>query len=162
MIRNKWFAGASFILLIVLIGFIIERLIFISSADTTKGTVISVSSYNGRCGGGRRSRSYSCTKFESTIEYSTKDGTQHTFSVSSGRARGQNAPVSKSRLREGKAVPVIYDPNNPAKVYEDTIWGVWGMHIAIFFFQIGTFISSLFSPSSQKTQQTATAASPHA
>jgi hypothetical protein len=150
VIKNKWFAGISFILLIIFAGFVIERLAFIRSADTTDGTVISVDSRNGRCGGGRRKRSYACTRFESTVEFVSKSGARYTLLVSSGSARGQNQPRSKARLQEGSLVPVIYDPTNPASVYENTVWGVWGMPILLFFLQIGTFIASFFSPNTQK------------
>jgi hypothetical protein len=143
VIKQPWLAAVSLILFIVLAAFVIERLWFLETAARTNGNVAEVTSYNSRCGGGRRNRSYSCTKFKAYIEFYANLGVMHRFSVSAGRKRGSNQSISYSRLAPGQNVPVVYDPKKPQKAYEDTLWGVWGTPIILFFGQIITFFSSM-------------------
>lgn len=82
---------------------------------------LSVSATNGRCGGGRRRRSYSCTKFHALIQFYSTSYEKGTLRVSARIARGQGMATSNASYRSGQTVPVIYDPSNISNVYEDSI-----------------------------------------
>lgn len=144
MIKQPWLASIAGIFFIVFAWYVYNRVIFLQTAEKTTGTVIKVSAYNGRCGGGRRRRSYPCTKFHADIMFHDLKGASYRFNVSSGSSRGDNQPISYSRLKLNSAVPVIYDPKNPTTVYEDTLWGVWATPIFLFFAQVASFFGSLF------------------
>ena len=144
MIKQRWLAGLSGILAIVLAGYILERLWFLQRAQRTTGWVIDVSSYDSTCGS-RRHR-YSCTKYTAKIQFNAGSLGLTVFSVSAGSTRGYGMPVTRASMQPRQTVPVVYDPKNPSKAYQNTFWGVWGGPVGVFFFQIMTFIGSLFNP----------------
>jgi len=45
---------------------------------------------------------------------------------------------------------VVYDPKSPSTAYVDTLMGVWGFPLVLFFAQIITGITSLFKPRRRK------------
>lgn len=145
IIKNTYMAYISLALLAVLIWYVGDRILFIQSAEHTIGQVVEVSAYNSRCGGGRRKRSYSCTKFTAKIEFRAQTNQIHHLKISAGRSRGHNQPISHSRIKVKDRIAVIYDPEAPNKAYEDSFMGIWGTPIIIFMAQISTFFSSLFS-----------------
>ncbi len=145
MIKTPWLFFLSFIIGAIAVGFAVERLIFISSAQKTIGQVIGLESYNDRCGGGRRRRSYACTKFTANIQFFDRQGSRYEFQSSAGSSRGSNRSIDNADYSVGVGVEVIYNPKNPKKVYVNTIFGVWGIPIVLFFTQIGALISSFFS-----------------
>jgi hypothetical protein len=148
MIKQPTYALISLVLLVVVAGYAIERLMFLKRAEYTTGKVIDVTSYNGRCGG-RKSR-YSCTKFNASVEFLTGERSRYTFRISAGNARGHNRPLEDAKVVVDDQVPVVYDPRNPSKAYENTTWGVWGNPIMILILQLGSFFTSLSEPRRRK------------
>ena len=146
MIKQPWALAISGIFLFIAVYYVVERAFFIMSAEKTLGSVVKVESYNSRCGGGKRRSKYDCTKFTSYVRYFNLKNSPYEISLSSGSSRGHNQPDSYARLKMGESVPIIYDPKNPAKAYEDTIWGVWGVPIMLFFGQICSFLISISQP----------------
>lgn len=148
MIKQPLYAVISLVLLVVVAGYAIERLAFLKRAEHTTGTVINVTSYNSRCGG-RRSR-YSCTKFNASVDFLTRESSKYTLKISVGSSRGHNQPLEYADVKVNGQVPVVYDPQNPSKAYEDTTWGVWGTPIMILIFQLGSFFTSMSEPKRRK------------
>lgn len=142
MIKRPIYLVISLILLVIVLGYSVERVLFLQSAQKTMGKVISLSAYNSRCGG-RRNR-HSCTKYDATVEFFTTDGVKWLLPISAGSHRGHNMPVSYADHKVNQPIPVIYSPTNPKKAYEDTLFGVWGGPLMLLFAQIGTFFSSFF------------------
>ena len=145
MIKQPVYALISALLLAVVLWFVVDRLIFLHSAQRTTGTVVGVTAENDRCGG-RRTR-YSCTQFHAVVEY-RPEGQQGRFrlNISAGSARGHNQPVSRADVQVNSAVPVAYNPRKPGESYEDTIFGIWGAPLMAFLFQVGAFVTSLTEP----------------
>jgi len=146
MIRQPLSLAFAGLLAVVLIGYVIERMIFLSTAVKASGTVISVDAHNGRCGGGRRRAKNPCTKFNSTVEFQASNGRPYRFSVSSGSTRGSDKPTSNARLKIGAAVPVVYSPKDPSKAYEDSLWGVWAIPIFLFVGHLAALVASFMEP----------------
>jgi hypothetical protein len=145
MIKNPIFAAISGILLLVVIGFVVERLRFLDSAQKTVGQVSEVRSHNTRCGSsGKGKKKYPCTKYDATVDYSAP-GYSETFhlELSAGSARGTGQPLSEADYKRGDAVKVVYDPKNPSKAYQDSLFGVWGAPIVLFVVQLATMFGSL-------------------
>lgn len=146
VIKHRWLAAISLILLLLALGFAIDRILFLKTATETQGTVISVDSSNGRCGGGKRRRSRPCTRFVSIVQFADLEARPQQLSISSGSRRGHDQPSTYSRLPIGKSVSILYDPNDPSKAFENTTWGVWGIPLMLLFGQLITFVISLMEP----------------
>ena len=132
-----WF---SMVLVVVVLGFVADRALFLLHAVHTTGDVVDLSAANGSCSCGRRC-SYSCTKFKAQVSFQASD-TPAALWVSAGSAHGYDCPVAQARYGIGATVPVIYNRHNPAEAYRDTFMDVWGTPLMALFFQIVTLISS--------------------
>lgn len=141
MIKQPIWAIASLVALLIIGGFVVDRCIFLHTAEHTIGRVLALNSYDSRCG--RRRSRYNCTKFDATVEFSTKAAARYTLEVSAGSARGYHQPLSSASLRVNEGVPVVYDPNKPTRAYEDSLWGVWGTPIMLAVFQITSLFVSM-------------------
>lgn len=124
MIKSRLIFAIAVLLAVVTVYFVIDRLAFIARAEKTTGTVLSVDASNSRCGGGKRRRSYACTKFHAEIEFEAADRS-YTFSVSAGSSRGHNQPESRAHHQVGETVAVAYNPNDPDEVYRDNWFDIW-------------------------------------
>ena len=144
MIKQPWLFGISMVLLLVAGGFATERLWFLSHAEKVQGTVVEITAQDGRCGGGgKRRRSYTCTRYTAHIQFATRNGGSGGLSVGAGRSRGKGQPTSWASYRVSQTLPVVYDPRNEAKAYLDSIMGVWGTPIFILIAQFSTLIASV-------------------
>lgn len=143
-IKQPIYGVIAAILLVVISGYVIERILFLQIAEKTTGTVYDISSTNSRCGGKRR---HNCTKFNASIKFNPLNNESEVrFVISAGSSRGHNRPLKEADYRVGENVPVVYDPNKPTKAYEDSFFGVWGVPIMLLFFQIISFFTSLTEP----------------
>lgn len=142
MIKQPLMAVISLILLVVAIGFTIERGLFVYRANKTLGTVTKIYSENSRCGGGRRRSSYPCTKYSADFEFASTLGMTVRFNTSVGRCRGHDQPERCSGLQVGQIEPVIYDPGKPERAYHDRGINVWFVPIMLFVFQVITMVTS--------------------
>ena len=104
--------------------FVIDRLLFLTSAQRTMGTVVSLSARDSRCGGKRK---YSCTRFYAQVEFQTARGERSQLEVSAGTARGSNQPLTRARYVQGANVELIYDPKNPREVLQNSFFEIWGL-----------------------------------
>ncbi len=145
-IRQPWAFALALLLALGFLGYVAERLIFLQKAARTTGTVVSVEAYNSSCGGGRRRSSYPCTKYRASISFTALDKLTHRFTISAGSARGSNQPKNRARPAADQKVPVVYDPKNPGKAYEDSIWGVWGVPISLLIAHLISLFTSLSEP----------------
>lgn len=150
MIKQPWLMVVSGLIFIACLYFIFDRLIFLQSAERVNGSVESLSSSNGRCGGGRRRRSYPCTRFNARVRFTTSAGQPSAVQLSAGSARGHDVSTASASRRVGQAVPIVYDPKSPTRAYEDTTWGVWGVPIMSLIFQIVTFFMSFLEPKGRR------------
>jgi hypothetical protein len=146
MIKQPLFFGISGLLLLVFVGFLLQRIYFLQRASRTVGTVSSISSVNSSCGGGRRRSSYPCTKFTATVKFVARNTMSYALNLSAGSARGSNQSNLSASYRSGQNVKVIYNPKDPSTAYEDSLMGVWGTPFMVLFMQLLTGISSLFEP----------------
>jgi hypothetical protein len=159
MIKNKFFFAISMLVLIILLWLIVDRIYFLASALKTTGTVYDISSTNSTCrtGGnrsrGKRYRSYNCTKFDAHIKYFPVNETfEVRFSISAGSSKGHNSNASNASFSKNQIVPVVYDPKNPEKIYEDSFFGVWGTPFMVFIFNIFSFFIAFTSDSRRKNE----------
>lgn len=123
--------------------FAIDRALFLQRAEATNGTTMSVSSHNGRCGGGRRRRSHPCTKFKAAISFRTSSGVQSELKLDAGSAPYHDQPTSRARYRVGQAVPVLYDPKNPGKAFHNSFLGIWGTPLWVGLGSLSLFVGAL-------------------
>ena len=139
MVKQPLWFSISMILLVLLVLKVVERIIFLSMAQHTTGTVTNLTRYNDRCGG-RKSR-YSCTKFKAVVQYKgLKDGKTYTLNIEAGSSRGYDVPISFAKYHIDGYAPIVYSTNKPSKAYEDTFTGVWGLCILLLMCQISTFV----------------------
>jgi hypothetical protein len=122
-------------LLVLGLSMVVDRMLFLSRAQTTVGHVIGVSAENARCGG-RRSR-YACTRFRAAVEYRINGGAPRRKTFSAGRKRGYDQPVSYARHPPGSTVRLLYDPRNTQRVYRDTKSDVFGGPLLTLFLSLG-------------------------
>jgi preprotein translocase subunit SecF len=141
MIKQPWLLAVSGVCLLIVLWLVVDRTMFLWSAEETIGTVVELSGRNDRCGG-RKTR-YSCTKFSAQVHYETQRGSTHTLQISAGSARGHDQPASSARVQKDGPVSVVYAPDQPTRAYENTLFGVWGMPFFAGFAQIATFLGSL-------------------
>ena len=132
-----WF---SMVLVLVVLGFVADRTLFLMRAVDATGNVVDLSAANGSCSCGRHC-SYACTKFLAQVSFQAA-GTPAALWVSAGTAHGHDCPVAQARYGIGDQVPVIYNPHNPTEAYRNTFMDVWGTPLMALFFQIVTLISS--------------------
>jgi|GEM_PF-2052952 len=133
--KSTWWWTASAILLLVLAGWVTERMVFLSAAERTIGVVEKIEGINGRCKirrGRRQLRKFPCTKFLAGVSFTTAAGSQHLLTLKAGEALGKRQPISRASRRLGERVGVIYDPQNPKKVFRDSVDGVWLGPIFVF------------------------------
>lgn len=140
MIKQPWLLVVSGILLVVALGFAIDRALFLVTAERTSGSVERITSSNGRCGS--KKNKYDCTRFQAIVGFTTKDGRAGEITVSAGSSRGYDQPSSAADLSVRQAVPVVYSPRNPAKAYQNSLWGVWGAPLMAFIGQLATLFGS--------------------
>jgi hypothetical protein len=146
VIKQPWLAWLSLVLWIILVGAVGERLYFLHRSEKTVGSVSQVSAHESRCGGGKRSRRYACTKFRALVKYFSSEGASYFLDLSAGSSRGRARPISAADRFQGQAVHVVYDRTNPVRAYEDTFWGVWNWIIILFGAQLGTLGVSFLEP----------------
>jgi len=138
--QGLWFA-IGLILLVPLLYFIGDRTIFMLRSQEAHGSVVEVQGKNDRCGGSRRRRRYDCTKFTAGVSYEVR-ASQYRISVSAGKTRGHDQPLSAADYAVGDSVPVVYSPRSPQRAYRNSIWDVWGAPIMLFIFQVGSFFAA--------------------
>ena len=148
MIKQPSYAVLSLILFAVVVGYAIERITFLKRAERATGKVVEMSSSNGRCGG--RSK-HNCTRYSALVHFLARD-TNSTLIISAGSSRGHDRPLEYADVHLNDQVPVVYDPLNPTKAYEDTTAGVWGTPILILIFQISSLFASLSEPKSRREE----------
>lgn len=135
---NGW-SKALFVLaaglLVVALGLAVERMMFLSRAQTTVGHVVDVKAENTRCG--RRRSRHACTRFSADVEYRINDGAPRRITLSAGRKRGHSQPVSAARHPPGSSVRLVYDPRNTQRIYRDTKGDVFGGPLLSLFLSLG-------------------------
>lgn len=122
-------------LLAVGLGLAVERMMFLSRAATTIGHVVDVSAQNTRCGSRRMRRA--CTRFRAVVEFRINDGAPRRMTVSAGRKRGHDQPVTAARHPPGSAVRLVYDPRNTRRIYRDSPGDVFGGALLSLFLSLG-------------------------
>lgn len=147
MFKGPIFAIVSLGLLASLVIVSGQRLSFLSRALKTTGSVTKLEARNSRCGGGKRRSKYPCTKFTAMVEYQAEAGGAYTLRVSAGSTRGHDQDVSYANKQVGRSVAVIYDPKNPEKAYEDSLFDIWGTPFILGVVQISLALSRLSSRS---------------
>lgn len=151
MIKRPVYFWASMLLLLALLVYAGERIVFLARAERTIGTVVDITSTNDRCGSSRRSSSrYDCTRFRAIVDFAAKNGSEHQLNISAGQSRGHDRPIERAKVKVGDEVPVVYDPNNPAKCYKNNFSSVWAGPIMIFITQICAFFLSMVKPRERK------------
>lgn len=141
MNKEIWVVIVFGVVLILFLSSCIERVLFLKNAVRVNGTVLSITGTEGTCvdyrrpryrAGEKRIRFDSCTKFVATVGYTSPNNARSTFIVEAGQRRGIEQPIKYASLIVGERVQAIYDSRDPARVYKDTLWGVWDVPIMIF------------------------------
>lgn len=112
---------------------------FTRSASTTDGIVTEVDARNATCGGKRshssgryRKRNRTdCTRYFATVQFDTANGERHSVRLAFGKSFGHDKPVANARQQVGTKVPLIYDPKDPSRVFENSVWALWGPTIML-------------------------------
>jgi hypothetical protein len=141
VIKQPWLLKVSAFFLIVAVYLVIDRSIFLTTAEKAQGTVESIVADNGTCGSNRRS--HSCTKFKAAVRYEARTGGTHIIEIDAGSAHGHNAPESSARYRVGGAVEVVYSQRDPSQAYQDTLFGIWFAPILAGIAQLAALAGSL-------------------
>lgn len=133
----------AWILFFVILYFIADRIQLIQVGEHVIGNITNITAYNSRCGWKHK---HDCTEFTAYVGFKTIKWESSTFSVWGGNSTWHNQPIASSYRKIWWEVKVIYDPNSIVRVYEDTLWWIWGVPIMTFFFQIMTFFSAFSEP----------------
>ncbi len=141
MIKNPFFAWCSLILFMFFAHYSIDRFLFLKTAVHTSGTVVGLSSQNGRCGY-RRSR-YDCTRYDASVDFIGQNKKKYSLLASAGSRRGHNVPVEEATKKINDSVPVVYDPENPFKSFVDEFWDIWSTPVVLFFLMLVFFTMSI-------------------
>ena len=138
MKRALWLVLGA-VLVVVGLGWVANRMLFLASAERTVGHVTEVSGRNSRCGG-RRSK-YNCTRFDANVEY-VVGGSPLTLEIGAGSTRGHGKPTSTADYHEGQSITVVHGPGGrPA--YQDTFFAVWGGPLLTFVFGLASAFGGL-------------------
>lgn len=152
MIRQPFLMLLGCVAIIIAAVFALERLYFLSRAEKTNGYVSNISSYEGRCGGGRRRASYPCTRYSADIKFYGRNGSENHFDVDAGSMRylkhsyGNLTSGATSKYTLGQSIPIIFNPNNPSRAYIDSTMDVWATPLGCLLGGVICMISSLFEP----------------
>ena len=138
-VKNKLLFVVSMALVLVVLGFVADRVVFLVRAEHATGEVTELSSYNTTCG--RKRSRHACTQFRAHVRYTVNDE-ERSLDVSAGSSRGNNRPLSEANYARGSKVPVLYTPRNPNQAYRDTFFDVWGAPLMAFFPQIATLVGA--------------------
>jgi hypothetical protein len=137
-VRNLWLFVVSMVLVVVVLGYGLERLVFLAGAERTTGEVTQLSSVNGRCGGKRKRP---CTKYYADVAYVVRE-TTYTVNVPAGNVRGHDRPLNHAQYEVGNPVAVVYSRRRPGRAYRDAFYDIWGGPLMFLFAQIGTLLGS--------------------
>ena len=149
-VRNPIFLIVAAGALIFALFALIRTMTFLARAEKTVGVVSAIDSYGGRCGGGRRRRSYPCTKYRATISYESASGGRYTLSDSAGSCRQGNEATYRPSYQLGQRVKVRYLPSHPEEARIDSVFGIFGTEfISLFVGLFSTFAS--FAKSRQRS-----------
>ena len=113
---------------------------FTRAASKTDGIVTEVIGRNATCskrksGTGESSRIRNrkdCTRYSATVQFDTANGERRSVELAFGKATGHDKPISYARQPVGTTVPLIYDPKDLSRVFENTVWALWGPTIMLF------------------------------
>jgi hypothetical protein len=139
---KRLFYVAAAVLAVIGLGFVVDRVAFLSTAEHTTGEVTHIAARDSTCGGGRRRRSHPCTKFDATVTF-TAAGAPHTVQISAGRAPGTGQDVAHADFRVGDPVPVVHAPSG-SPAYKDSASGVWGTPMMTLFLAVAAGIGGMF------------------
>ena len=153
MIKQPWLFGLSMILLLVAGAFALERLRFLRQAEKVQGTVTQIMASDGKSSGGKGRRSQDCTRFTAEIRFATRSGGTGRISIGAGSSRGHGQSISHADYRVSQTVPVVYDPRNMAKAYQNSLMGVWDIPIYILVAQFSALIASLSEARQKKRRE---------
>ena len=142
-VKQPHWLGVALLVFLSLSYLLIDRVVFITTAETGQGTVSSVQAHNAMCGG-RRNR-YDCTRYRAVVRFSV-EGSGHQITVAAGSVRGHDQPLTRARYRVGASVPVAYSPGNPLRAYRDEFWDIWAAPFLAFVFQIASLFGAFIEP----------------
>lgn len=148
MIRQPAYFWIAAIAFVVFLFFSIEQKRFLNRSIETMGTVTDITPSNGLCGTGKRRARYSCTRYKARILFYSKSNSPNVYEYAAGRCTGHNQPLSCANFQINDKIPVIYDPSDPSKTYENTFFAVWKKPLIALLISICALIASFFDPQS--------------
>jgi hypothetical protein len=128
------------LLFVPLLYFLLDRTIFVVTADRAMGTVETVRAENGRCG--RRPR-HDCTRYEAVVRYMVQSR-DHRIAVGAGSEKGLDQPLASAYYAPDDLVMIAYSRRNPQRAYRDEVADIWGTPIVTFIAQLALFFSAFF------------------
>jgi hypothetical protein len=121
--REPWLVPLAGLGTLVLLGFVAHRALFLLHADRVQGRVVEVVAQNAQCA---RKLTYGpCTRFTARVRFARADGSRAELMAHAGSVRGHGQPLRRSWYEPGDALPIVYDPALPAKVYVDDASDLW-------------------------------------
>lgn len=145
MIKQPYLICLAGLGLIVAAYFAFNTWLFLRRAVETQATVSHISSYQSRCGGGRRKRSYPCTKFNAHLSFFVPQHGEANLKVGAGSCRSYSASC-RTDYNVNQKVPVLYDPKKPARARVNSLMGVWSSSIGSLIGALISALGSLFEP----------------
>jgi len=133
----------SMVLAVVAVWFIGDRCLFLIGAIHTTGNVVDMVAENDSCECGKGCR-YDCTRYQVQLSLQSV-GAPSGLWISAGDARGFNRPAAEARYRIGQAVPMLFNPRNPAESYPNRAADLWRVPLMILLFQVMLMVGS-FTP----------------
>ena len=150
MIKQPIFFYLGFGAMVVGFCFALKTLLLLSNSEKTTGSVSNIESYQSRCGGGKRRRSYPCTKYNAIVSYYSKQGAgPYTLTLSAGSSRS-NSSAGGASYSQGQSLPIVYSKSSPSDARHDTLFGVWKWELGSSGVAVLFFFVSLFEPKQKR------------
>ena len=148
-VKNQWMFLVAMLMLCLTAYFLIDRMVFLYYAERTLAVVRQIEGVNESCGG---RRSYSCTQFYATVDFTTLQGETSSTRQNIDDKRGHNRSTQTAKYQPLDQVPILYRPGHLAKVYLNTFSSLWGYPFMVFLLHVILLITSFSEPRSSKTQ----------
>ncbi|MDB2682845.1 hypothetical protein N9Z27_01165 [Alphaproteobacteria bacterium] len=147
MIKRPFVFWMAVLILITAFVYGVGRIVLLTTAERTTGTIVQVVSENGRCGGARWPFRHTCTKYKAAVIFSDINNKSHTIHLNIGHGDGYNIPLSEARLQINDGIKIVYSPYYPEKAFEDSIIEIWIAPVCLF---LGGLIVLFYSFSTWK------------
>ena len=143
-VKSRFMLRVAIVLGVLALAIAADRTLFILHAAHTKGSVVDLSSENGRCNCPGKGCDYDCTRFRAQVRFGAPTSSGYLW-VEAGTSRGYNSALAQAQFRLGDEIPVVFNPRDPDEAYRDLSREIWYPPLIAFFFAAVALIAA-FSP----------------